>query len=71
MINLLNLEVECAIVCPDCQKPKFIIRRRKTEKEGSFEHILEALTDSQDHKRCGDCGANLERGPLPEESSDA
>lgn len=54
------MQRECTIWCPECRKDKFHVLRKPTGANGVFEHELEAIDDTGDHKRCG-CGANLER----------
>ena len=58
-----DLERECIVWCPKCQKDWFEVHRKPTSQTGVYENVVMDPFDKKYLILCDDCGVTLERRP--------
>lgn len=59
-----DLECECIVWCPKCQKDQFEVYRQPTSQTGVYQNVMMDPFDKKYLILCDDCGATLERKPV-------
>lgn len=54
-----DLERECIVWCPKCQKDQFEVYRQPTGQTGVYQNVIKGDMSFV----CADCGVTLERNP--------
>ena len=62
-MSLEDLEVEAVIWCPRCNEDRAVVRRKPTDREGVYTHVIElkGTLEMDNGKYCIVCDGILER----------